>query len=321
MAELIRQTAEVRQKFRRAIEQDERRRREESVDRLERKHPVLGTIIAPLANLVLFDEDLKKWNKGFDGESRVARTLRRLPSPWCYLNNIVLERKPDEYMQIDHIAVGPSGVAVIETKNWRGALQGTRDFWKVKSARGWSRVQKSPTRQAVWHARAVQRYLQALAVSVSVTPIVVFIDPDWLRHQECTCPVFGDVRSMRDHLLSQEGSPLLSPEQCKAVGESLAAAFSLYELPQHAPAEAAAAAPRKEPDLPLPPPASHPEGGAGGRATPRQRTYVAQLLGAAGLQPVPSRLDLLTRAEAQAVIDRLRFRRDVDLPDGLVESD
>ncbi len=38
------------------------------------------------------------------------------------------------------------------------------------------------------------------------------------------------------------------------------------------------------------------------------------------LKPVAARIDLLTRAEAQAVIDRLRFHREVRVPLGLPEE-
>ncbi len=135
MAELLRQNDEVRRRFERAILQHESHRRSEAVHRMEKEHPVLGRVVAPLARLGLLDEDLRHWEKGQGGESKIARVLRRLPRPWCYLNDVVLERKPGEYMRIDHIAVGPDAVVAIETKNWRGAVRGYRDVWKIKSKR------------------------------------------------------------------------------------------------------------------------------------------------------------------------------------------
>ncbi len=173
MAELIRQTDEGRQKFRRAIEEKERQRRAERVDRLEKSVPILGPALGPLANLVLWDKDNRNANTGYSGESRVARMLRGLPSPWHYLNDIVLERTPGKWMQIDHVAVGPHGVVAIETKNWHGAVRGYRDRWQLKSSRGWSSIASSPTKQAIWHANTLRRYLSAVGFNVPLQAVVV----------------------------------------------------------------------------------------------------------------------------------------------------
>ena len=231
MAELIQQPIEVRKRFRRMISESERRRRELAVEKFERDIPVIGTLLAPLRNLALFDQDLRNGNRGDDGEGAVGRSLRRLPSPWCYLNNVVLEHKPGEFMQIDHIAVGPTVVVVIETKKWRGAILGDRDVFRVKFQGRWTRIE-SPTQQAKWHAQAIRRCLMAAGVPIEVTPVVVFVDPNWLRVQNCSCPVFHGTRELRRYLLSQETEQPPGAPSCRQIGETLAAATSIWDLPQ-----------------------------------------------------------------------------------------
>lgn len=56
--------------------------------------------------------------KGARGEEMTASELARLPCEWTVFNGVMLPDKCD----VDHIAVGPQGVFVIETKHWRGSI-------------------------------------------------------------------------------------------------------------------------------------------------------------------------------------------------------
>jgi hypothetical protein len=63
------------------------------------------------------------WLKGFEGESRTAAYLEPLlRQGFVLLHNRQL---PGRNADVDHIAIGPSGVFTIETKNWRGRLDVT----------------------------------------------------------------------------------------------------------------------------------------------------------------------------------------------------
>jgi hypothetical protein len=73
-------------------------------------------------------EKIKNSNeyKGAVGEMEVVKNLKNLPDSYFCFNNVFLEL--DRYIsfnksklksaQIDHLVVGPTGVYVIETKNW-----------------------------------------------------------------------------------------------------------------------------------------------------------------------------------------------------------
>ncbi len=56
--------------------------------------------------------------KGARGEEMTASELARLPAAWTVFHGIVLPNGHD----IDHIAIGPQGVFVIETKYWSGVI-------------------------------------------------------------------------------------------------------------------------------------------------------------------------------------------------------
>lgn len=56
--------------------------------------------------------------KGARGEEMAAGELAHLPGEWTVFNGLLLPNGQD----IDHVAVGPQGVFVIETKHWSGEV-------------------------------------------------------------------------------------------------------------------------------------------------------------------------------------------------------
>ena len=56
--------------------------------------------------------------KGARGEEMVAGELAHLPASWTILNGVLLPDGRD----VDHVAVGPQGLFVIETKHWSGEV-------------------------------------------------------------------------------------------------------------------------------------------------------------------------------------------------------
>jgi hypothetical protein len=68
---------------------------------------------------------------GADGELRVMEALRELPDTYYVLNDVHLKAPgfmrdvdgiPILSAQIDHVVIGPTGVFVLETKNWSAAF-------------------------------------------------------------------------------------------------------------------------------------------------------------------------------------------------------
>jgi hypothetical protein len=62
------------------------------------------------------------WLAGAEGEARVGEQLKRLElHGWKILHDVHWPGRPRA--NIDHIAIGPGGVLVIDTKNWSGDVQ------------------------------------------------------------------------------------------------------------------------------------------------------------------------------------------------------
>src|SRR5215217_3420813 len=69
--------------------------------------------------------DTLAWRRGAAGERRTARLLAPLERRgWAVLHDLAI---PGSQANIDHLVIGPGGVVVIDTKQYRGRLQLDRD--------------------------------------------------------------------------------------------------------------------------------------------------------------------------------------------------
>lgn len=59
-----------------------------------------------------------RWQRGAEGESVVGNLLADFPDDFYIVNDL-----STPYGNLDHLVVGPTGVFVLETKNWRGIVR------------------------------------------------------------------------------------------------------------------------------------------------------------------------------------------------------
>ena len=97
---------------------------------------VLGSLLAPRLGLVLGglaaavagwglrfrpSPDAVAWRRGAAGERHTARLLGPLERQgWAVLHDLAI---PDSRANLDHLVIGPGGVFVIDSKQYRGRLQ------------------------------------------------------------------------------------------------------------------------------------------------------------------------------------------------------
>ncbi len=60
----------------------------------------------------------RKWQRGADGESVVGKRIAKFPDSYYVINDINTGAG-----NLDHVVVGPTGVFVLDAKNWRGLVQ------------------------------------------------------------------------------------------------------------------------------------------------------------------------------------------------------
>jgi hypothetical protein len=83
---------------------------------------ILFFLVAVIAGILLAwgDRRLGNFLKGAKGEEWVAHELSFLSSDYAVFNGLRLGNGKQNF---DHIIVGPSGVFVVETKNWKGSVE------------------------------------------------------------------------------------------------------------------------------------------------------------------------------------------------------
>ena len=155
--------------------------------------------------------------KGLEGEQGVASELSYLNDEFLLLNDVML---PGGRGNIDHILIGPTGVFVLETKNFSGKYVCYGDRWFFQGVREKYDV-SSVSVQAKNNADTLASLLHTSGFTVAVNPVIVFTHPSvqlWL-HQP-TVPVLksGGVCSF---LLSQRPRFQLSGPYSRKVAETI----------------------------------------------------------------------------------------------------
>jgi hypothetical protein len=154
----------------------ERRKLKRETD-VRARHRRLGGLI-----LALSDEpqSTTAWAKGAEGERRLGAGFDALATAGVV--TIHDRRIPGSRANIDHIAVAPSGVCVIDAKRYRGQVTKrdvggwfSTDYRLYVGRRDCTKLVGAMTRQL----DAVQRALGDAHADVPVRPVLCFVDSDW----------------------------------------------------------------------------------------------------------------------------------------------
>ena len=101
--------------------------------------------------------------KGARGEERVAGLLEMLPVGWHVFHDF----EAGGY-HVDHVAVGPTGVYAVETKNWRGRVTAEKGEVLVDGVL----PDRAPLGQAAAEAKAVEAALRKAGCDVEAVPVL-----------------------------------------------------------------------------------------------------------------------------------------------------
>jgi hypothetical protein len=201
------------------------RRRAAREARTRARHPHIGGLLLALQGT---PEHEKAWASGAAGEEQLGAFLaRRCPGA------IVLHdrRLPRSRANIDHIAVAPSGVWVIDAKRYKGKIEVRKPLFRdaklVLGGRDKTKLVEGLARQA----KAVRSTIDSVAPGIPVQACFCFINPEGQS---------GGTKLPLLRTLSVSGYPLLYPrklakrlkqpgelsaEQMRLVAEALAHAF------------------------------------------------------------------------------------------------
>lgn len=164
------------------------------------------------------------WYRGALGEIAVAGVLGQLGPEWLVLHSVPIG---DGDSDIDHVAIGPSGVFTINTKSSPG-----KDLW-IRDRALWVAGSRTPyIRNAIFEAERTDRLLSAASgVSVEVTPVIAFVNPGRRTIKEIPD---GGVRVVADwELLTLfTGARIFSPDQVQRIVRAALAPETWHSAPR-----------------------------------------------------------------------------------------
>lgn len=199
------------------------RRRAKREDATRERHPQIGNLLLKFQEAPAHE---RAWATGAAGEEELAACLaRRCPEA------IVLHdrRMPGSRANIDHLAVAPSGVHVIDAKRYKGKIEVRKPFFGDAKLFIRGRDQTKLVDGLERQAAAVRSLIDVIAPDVPISACFCFINP---AGQAGGVPLLRTL-SIRGHplfhprklakRLSEPGE--LDPERILVLAEALAARF------------------------------------------------------------------------------------------------
>ena len=164
---------------------------------------------------------IENWQDGAFGEQWTGQTLRELESQgWRIIHDLKAS-----YGNIDHVAVGPGGVFLLDSKRWRGSVTVDGDSAVVRRIEGpgsdWRFTSPAPVRcQAAQVSEAIRASTRATVWVIPV--IVVWGDfPQVVAGDTCKF-VHGDA--LAGWLKDQPAS--IAPVRVEQIAEAVAGALA-----------------------------------------------------------------------------------------------
>ena len=148
---------------------EHKRRKNRHEQQTRRAHPHVGGLILALTK---DPQNVKAWATGAEGEERLGQYLDQYAGP--SLKVLHDRRIPGSRANLDHLAVTPSGVYVIDAKHYAGQVQ-VRDRKLFVGKRNCSSLIAAMHTQT----RILRANLQAAGIGVPVAGVLCFVDARW----------------------------------------------------------------------------------------------------------------------------------------------
>ncbi len=173
-----------------------------------------------LAGFYYFLHQYRIYSGGWEGEKEVVKLLgNKLSDNYILLNDLYLYGGGGD---IDHIILAPSGVFVLETKNWNGEITCNGDEWR-RSGRG--NYKGSPSRQVKRNVATIRRIIESVPtlrpLGVWVEGIVVFTNNHSTLHLNNPTVMIVKLAQLPSHITSHQSQANYSASQLGAIGEEI----------------------------------------------------------------------------------------------------
>jgi len=176
--------------------------------------------LVPLAAFYYYLHRYRVYNAGWVGEKQVDKLLSSsLNDDYLLLNGLHLRTGGGD---IDHIILGPTGVYVLETKNWSGVITCRGDEWERADKPDFT---GSPSLQVKRNAARIERIIDASpplrALGISVEAIVVFTNKRAGLHLNNPTVLILRLPQLAHHIIASIGSDGYSQERLEAIAKEI----------------------------------------------------------------------------------------------------
>ncbi len=154
------------------------------------------------------DKRIKHHRKGEEGEQRVVDVIQQvLDGEWWLFRNILIPGR--NKADLDAILVGPTGIWVLEIKNFSNNHRNIGERWQYEKNGKWYNSRSSPSQQAQNNAARLGNFLKVNGLQQWVKPILVWANTEsTATAQNNTVPIWTLDR-LRDELGNLwEGAPI-----------------------------------------------------------------------------------------------------------------
>jgi hypothetical protein len=191
------QDLEVQKAFREAIRRKVELERQAVNQRVDDNLPrLLAWIAKPIANRDFRATRAKLDEQGVEGEGTVSGALSWwLSKAYNVFDDVVVEVRPGEFIQLDHIVICPAGVFVLETKTWSGSIICNHRGCRMWQGRHLVQLDGNPVLQNERHIRLLHEWMRTAVPELHMDrehlyPIVVFKKLEKLKvEDDCGMPV------------------------------------------------------------------------------------------------------------------------------------
>jgi len=135
---------------------------------------IIGLIIVIAGALVCYYgyNEGRSWIKGDEGEKLVSLYLEDLPGGYFTFNDVTI---PGGKGNFDHVVIGPTGIFLIETKNYSGFFKIYGNNWYSRSSG--QKMERNPGNQVRLNALDLSKFLnKKLGRRIWITGVVTLIN-------------------------------------------------------------------------------------------------------------------------------------------------
>ena len=176
--------------------------------------------LVPLAAFYFYLRKYRIYNAGWEGEKQVAKFLSsKLSDDYFLINDLYLHNGGGD---IDHVVLGPSGIFVLETKNWRGDLTCNGDIWQRAGKRNFK---GSPSLQVKRNAAKIKRIIDSSqafrSLEIWVEGIVVFTNNHATLNLNNPTVLILKLPQLPSHITTHRSPNNFSRQQIEAIGKEI----------------------------------------------------------------------------------------------------